>query len=115
MADKNEVEKFLADFKIKAKTFGIIYRDDRKKNVETIAILDIYPNKRTEIINNLSVTDYSEGPIKDTLNKSTDLWVFGKVFKGREIYIKITIGIQDSYTICISFHISEYPIKYKFK
>ena len=43
------------------------------------------------------------------------MWVFGKDVKEREIYIKIMLGCADSQTICISFHIAEYPLSYPFK
>ena len=41
--------------------------------------------------------------------------VFGKDFDGKQLYIKIAMGSPNSKTICISFHIAEKPIKYKFK
>jgi len=44
-----------------------------------------------------------------------DMWVFGKDVKGQEVYIKISLGQKNSQTICISFHISEYKMKYPFK
>lgn len=43
------------------------------------------------------------------------MWVFGKEVSGRDVYIKISMGITNSYAVCISFHIAEYPIEYKFK
>ena len=44
-----------------------------------------------------------------------DMWVFGKDVKGQEVYIKISLGQENRQTICISFHISEYKMKYPFK
>ena len=41
--------------------------------------------------------------------------VFGKDVKGREVFIKITLGYENGQTICISFHLAEYPLKYPFK
>jgi hypothetical protein len=43
------------------------------------------------------------------------MWVFGKDIKGREVYIKIMLGSNNCQTICISFHIAEHPLSYKFK
>lgn len=43
------------------------------------------------------------------------MWVFGKDYKGTELYIKIAMGQPDSKTICISFHEAEYPIQYAYK
>ena len=42
------------------------------------------------------------------------MWVFGKDVKGQDVYIKISIGINNASAICISFHIAEHDIKYKF-
>ena len=39
----------------------------------------------------------------------------GKDVNGREVYIKIMIGGVGCQTICISFHIAEYPLVYPFK
>lgn len=97
------------------KIFGIIFRDDRNKNIQTLLDLEITPKYRDDIIRQLESTDYIDGPIEDTLNKLGFLWVFGKEVKGQEVYIKITMGINNSSAICISFHIAERKLRYKFK
>ena len=43
------------------------------------------------------------------------MWVFGKDVKGREVHIKIMISNLNGQTICISFHLAEYPLNYPFK
>ena len=68
-----------------------------------------------EIIKALKVTDYVEGPKKDTLNGGPDLWVFGKLIKSKEIYIKVTIGFFNAQAVCISFHTAEFPLHFPFK
>ena len=97
------------------KIFGILYRDDRGKKQKTLEELEIVPSYRKVIIENLKVEDYIEGPIIDELNKLGEMWVFGKDIKGREVYIKIMLGGNNCQTICISFHIAEHPLSYKFK
>lgn len=115
MATKEEVEAFLQQFHQKLKVFSIIFRDDRGKNAQTLADLEITPKYRETVIKEIKTEDYSQGPIVDTLNHLGDLWVFGKDVKGHEVYIKISLGQQNSRTICISFHISEYAMKYPLK
>mgnify|MGYP007092151663 FL=1 len=110
-----EVKEFLNQFNIKAQIFGIQFRNDRKKNRETLLLLDISPLQRELIVKNLQVQDYVEGPVIDVLNKEGEMWVFGKDIKGREVYIKITLGYENGQTICISFHIAEHPLSYPFK
>lgn len=78
-------------------------------------LLDISPLQRELIVKNLQVQDYVEGPVIDVLNKEGEMWVFGKDVKGHEVYIKITLGYENGQTICISFHIAEYPLKYPLK
>jgi hypothetical protein len=110
-----EVRAFLDQFNAKVQVFGILFRDDRPKNKEALQILDITPMQRELIVKNLQVQDYEEGPVIDLLNKRTEMWVFGKDVKEREVYIKITLGYQNGQTICISFHLAEHPMQYPFK
>ena len=115
MIKKEEVQNFLNTFHAKMKVFGIIYRNERGKNQQTLEKLEIVPSFRKIIIENLSVEDYVQGPIIDELNKIGEMWVFGKDVKDREIYIKIMLGGLGCQTICISFHIAEFPLKYPLK
>ena len=115
MVTIEEVNAFLIQFNVKAQIFGIRFRDDRGKNRETLLQLEITPVQRELIVKNLLVQDYVEGPVVDELNKNGEMWVFGKDVKGREVYIKITLGYENGQTICISFHIAEHPLEYPFK
>lgn len=76
MNKEDEVSLFLKRFKDKAKIFSIVFRDDREKNTQALLDLEITALKRLEIIKNLKVDDFVEGPLEDTLNKVADLWVF---------------------------------------
>ena len=115
MTTKEEVERFLNQFHEKLKIYNIFFRDDKEKNLQTLTELEITSNDRIEIIKTIKVEDYSSGPIVDTLNKMGDLWVFGKDVKGNEVYIKISLGVPNSRTICISFHKAEHKMSYPFK
>lgn len=110
-----EVKAFLDQFNIKAQVFGIRFRDDREKNKEALLELEITPMQREVIVKSLMPQDYVEGPVIDVLNETGEMWVFGKDVKGREVYIKITLGYENGQTICISFHIAEHPLTYPFK
>lgn len=110
-----EVQSFLNQFHAKIKVYDIIFRDDRNKNIETLTALEITPSYRKDVIKKIKALDYSEGPIIDTLNNYGEMWVFGKEVKGREVYIKISMGRPNLSTICISFHLAEYSIIYPFK
>ena len=110
-----EIRKFLNDFHQKVEVFDIIILNDREKNARTQAALDLSPNAQRDVIKEIQVTDYSEGPIKNLLNAWGDLWVFGKDVQGKEVYIKIAYGLPNHSTICVSFHLAEFPMNYPYK
>lgn len=115
MATRLEVQRFLRTFHAKLKVFDILFRDDRGKNQQALFDLDITPVFRVEIIRSLAVTDYSAGPIVSELGKNTEMWVFGKDVKQREVYIKISLGFPNQSVICISFHLAEHEMRYPLK
>lgn len=115
MAAKEEVRLYLKEFKDKMKIWDILFRDDRGKNAQTLADLEIRPIDRKKIIEGLNVEDYSEGPLEETLYGGSDMWVFGKMVKSEELYIKVSMGYKGSSVICISFHTAEHQIDYPFK
>ncbi|MCM1532187.1 MAG: toxin [Bacteroides sp.] len=116
MTTKKDVEYFLEQFKIKLDVYDIVFRmRTNDKNERTLFSLDITPFYRKELIRSLEVRDYSRGPLVDELYNGTEMWVFGKDVKGQEVYIKISMGKPGKRTICISFHIAEYPMHYPFK
>jgi hypothetical protein len=115
MATKLEVQRFLRTFHAKLKVFDILFRDDRGKNRQALLDLDITPVFRVEIIKSLAVKDYSAGPVVGDLDKNTEMWVFGKDVKQREVYIKISLGFPNASVICVSFHLAERELKYPFK
>ena len=88
----------------------------REKNLQTLAALELDLSDVADVIMSLATTDYSEGPLKDSIIKG-DLWVFGKVVKGSEVYIKLKIiGDNRKQQVAIlSFHQPERKIKYPLK
>jgi len=111
----NSVNLFLTHFKVKMKIYDVFFLDHRSKNKAALAALEISGHQRIKFLENLIAEDYSEGPISDKLNNYGEMWVFGKMVKNKEIYIKISVGKSNSRTICISFHISEHPMNYPLK
>lgn len=110
-----EVANFLRSFKEKLKIWDILFRDDRGKNAQTLADLEIRPIDRNKIIEGLQIEDFCEGPLKEKLYDGSDMWVFGKIIKKKEVYIKISLGYPGSSVLCISFHIAERPMTYPLK
>jgi len=115
MASREEVQSFLNDFKIKMGIWGVLFRDHRSKNAQTVLDLEISTEQRKQILRELTVDDFCEGPLDDTLYGGASMWVFGKTVKKKEVYIKITMGAVGACVICISFHVAEHKMKYLFK
>ncbi|SHM22449.1 type II toxin-antitoxin system MqsR family toxin [Chitinophaga sp. CF418] len=109
------VLSFLQDFKTKMSIWGVIFRDDRGKNMQCLLELDITPLNRNEILKGLELEDYSEGPLGEKLYGGAEMWVFGKMIKQKEVYIKITMGVNGTSVICISFHLAAHHMNYPFK
>ncbi len=110
-----EVSSFLQDFKEKMKFWDVLFRDDRGKNAQALVDLELRPIDRKAIIETLETKDYSEGPLEEKLYGGADMWVFGKIIKKREVYIKITMGAMGSSVICISFHLAQHKMSYPLK
>lgn len=113
-ATKHEVKAFLDQFKAKARIMDPITKR-RDKNDSTLNTLEISPRERIDFLLQLTVADYYKGPSKDELNKESDLWEFGLGIQGREVYIKISVGIYGGPPICHSFHFAERPMHYPFE
>lgn len=115
MATPEEIQQFLQDFKIKLEIWGIVFRDDRNKNTQALLNLEITTTDRINILKGIEIKDYCEGPLEEKFMNGVAMWVFGKLVKGKEVYIKITLGMAGGQVICISFHIAEFVLKYPLK
>lgn len=115
MSDKLSVKSYLQELKQVIGIWGIIFANRPKNSIQYLADLSISAAMRKEIILNLDVEDYSEGPLQESQQGGTEMWVFGKIIKGQEIYIKVTISKITGTPVCISFHKAEAPMNFPFK
>ncbi|OYU95951.1 MAG: toxin [Bacteroidetes bacterium B1(2017)] len=115
MSTEGDVSSFLKSFKEKMKFWDVLFRDERGKNSQALIELELRPIERKAILETLEVFDYSEGPMEEKLYGGADMWVFGKMVKKQEVYIKITMGAFGSSVICISFHLAQYKMNYPLK
>lgn len=115
MADKSTVKSFLQKLKQIINVWGIIFSNRPKNSIQNLADLSITAKMREEIILNLKIEDYTEGPLKETQQGGTEMWIFGKTIKGQQIYIKLTISKITDQAICISFHKAEFSMEFPFK
>lgn len=115
MNTEAEVVSFLKSFKEKMKICDVLFRDDRGKNAQTLADLELRPIERKTILEALEAKDYCQGPMEEKLYGGADMWIFGKNVKKKEVYIKITMGALGSSVICISFHLAQHKMNYPLK
>ena len=59
--------------------------------------------------------DFSEGPLEEKMRGILPMWVFGKEVKQKEVYIKISMGLENKSAVCISFHVADHPMNYPYK
>jgi hypothetical protein len=92
--------------------------EKRKEPEKRLDSLSINYEIALEMIMNLTVEDYSEGPKddKDQLHDGT-VWIFGKEVNDKIAYIKLKIDIKKDQEIpkCLAFHEAEFPIKFPLK
>jgi hypothetical protein len=115
MSLESTLASYLKDFKEKMKFWDVLFRDERGKNTQALIDLELRPSERKAILEALETKDYSEGPLEEKLYGGAAMWVFGKMVKKKEVYIKITMGAMGSNVICISFHLAQHKMNYPLK
>jgi hypothetical protein len=113
---RTRIHSFLIEFK-KAATGGKgVFLVPRHDSMVTLSHLGLTKRNLAEILLTLSVEDYCNGP-EDDRDQGGEIWVFGKLIRGYEIYIKLKVAVVDGDSIakCISFHIAKFPLRYPCK
>jgi len=108
-----DVRDFLLEFKRVATGGSGIDIVPRAETRPTLARLGLTKANLEEILLELSVTDYCQGPKPDR-DRPGNLWIFGREIEGHEVYIKLKVAQVGDKRIakCISFHIAKFPLKY---
>jgi hypothetical protein len=80
----------------------------RKDNMDCLAELELDFRDVHDVILGLLVADYCEGPILDR-DMPGELWVFGKVIAGKEVYIKLKLATFGGLrrVRVVSFHLAK--------
>jgi len=112
MADRDEINKFLGNFK-KCMTEKGLLLIRRSKNMETITQLGLTLLDVRKEVFKLNYTDYIAGP-KDDRDFPGQVWEFGKLIETEDIYIKLKLK-TGSKPVCLSFHFFERDAQYPFK
>ena len=99
-----QAQQFLVEFKQIAAVQGVDLVP-RKSTRPTLLQLGLTKRNVKDILLSLSVSNYCKGP-EDDRDRPGEIWVFGILIKGKEIYIKLKIAK------CLSFHIADFPLNY---
>ena len=114
IASLDAVLFFLREFRTQKKKNGIVFYD-RQKNVQALLDLEITAEERERIIDALDLPNYYKGPKPDGVRIGAEYWEFGTCVKGKQVYVKLSLGFLDGPVACFSFHRAERTIKYPYK
>ncbi len=88
--------------------------DDEFTNENTLLALDFNSFDVVEELKKLTTGDYSESIVDDEASGFEIFYVFGKIIKKRDVYIKVRIKerchAKGEFVFCISFHFARHPI-----
>lgn len=112
---EGEVVQFIFDIRAKLmldklNNLYIVPRADRKNQL-CMLNLGLRHNDVADILSQLETENYSE-TVDDTDRPGKYLWVFGFIYDGNELYIKISLREK---VVCVSFHIKEHVITYPYR
>lgn len=124
---RNDVDAFLCELKslIRSKDFDIDKdftlimkhkpEEEEFSTISTLLDLEYSASDVVNVLNGLSVDDYSEAKIdKDDLNPPT-LFIFGRIIKNKQVYIKLKIKKkQRRHVLVVSFHYAKHKMKFPF-
>jgi hypothetical protein len=115
MSNREDIQKFIEEFKLYASVFDI-FVVDTDKNINGLLDFGITAIIRKEIILDLELENYFRGPNRDRDRPQLDVWEFGyKLSKTDEIYIKLSTRREKQRAVCLSFHRAEFQINYPYE
>jgi hypothetical protein len=111
--DRSAVAAFLVDLKSVLKSGGDFFLIPRRENLQSLADLGLTFKNCRDILLDLSVDNYHDGPLEDR-DRPGMVWIFGKDIGGCEIYIKLKlIGAESAEkVVCISFHRANFTMRF---
>ena len=111
MIAKHQVGLFLHLMKAAAHSRFVLV--SRKVNLDTLAQLGITSRHAKSKVLALTPDDYVSGPEPDHNYPGLEVWVFGLVVSGQEVYVKLQVIVgPPERCVCISFHLPQHPVRY---
>ncbi len=121
MASRQEAESFITGYQeiLSGSRLELIPRPDNRRAMEFFGFTR--ETVTLELLQ-LTVENYSEGPLPDRDGRPGDVWIFGYELYGNHMYVKLKIGNKVLATgeavgiaICLSWHLAEKPLRLPFK
>lgn len=110
-----EAHDLLASIHSEMAQYGLLVMNKRPHNAQTLSDLNLTASDQKTIIESLTPEDYCSGPEEDEKYPWKVVAVFGKRHKNVELYIKLSLGFDQTAVVCLSFHAAAYPMPYQFK
>jgi hypothetical protein len=95
--------------------YGLLVMNKRPHNAQTLSDLNLTASGQRAIIESLRPEDYCSGPEEDEKYPWKIVAVFGKNYGNTELYIKLSVGYDQTAVVCLSFHAAAHPMPYQFK
>jgi hypothetical protein len=117
MATGGEVQAFLDQFRVCVEFGSKVEFRQTTKNIQGLVTLNLTQAQAIERVCALSHEDYCNGPEADRDEDGKEIWVFGCVENGIEVYIKIRLDQKKPFSrpIVRSFHPADHPLTYPMK
>ncbi|RMG27657.1 MAG: hypothetical protein D6730_06710 [Bacteroidetes bacterium] len=102
MASTEEITAFLQTFNSLKHRYGMVYYPI-EQSFQTLLACEMSAGEREEVIGQLEVRHYCEGPCKGKWIPQRPEWEFACVFKGRKLRISLSLGLEEGAVFCLAF------------
>lgn len=110
---KQTIEEFLLSMRLRIAE-GRWTLVQREKNLQALLDLGMVLSDVPEVLRSITYTDFCAGPLNDDKGRPLVWWVFGPQVSGETLYVKVALHPKKK-LLCMSFHKSEFPLRYPFK
>jgi len=110
IAQPEQVRHFLVSMKLAVASdrWQLVRRD---KNLEDLERLGMTHSDVVCVLQGMTVDDYCDGPLPDDKGRPKEWWVFGPVYAGETLYVKMCLN-RFGTVECLSFHLAQTPMTY---
>lgn len=117
MATAQEAQAFLDGFRVCVQFGSPVQFRQTPKNIQGLTTLNMSQAQAIQRICSLSADKYCCGPEADRDEDGKEIWVFGCVENGVEVYIKLRLDPKKPFSrpVVRSFHPAEHPLNYPLK